>query len=401
MNNELQQHKKSDTVKWILTLIAFILVGVMLIGIILGWFEKNEPQAENEEEQAQLAQNMIVSASSGRRMSLASVRAAVPSSEVLESVTITATVQPDNEAENTGVNWGIKWKNASSAWATGKTVTDYVTVTPSGDGYAESKTVTLNNLQPFGEQIVVTATSRDNPDVSASANVDYIQRTTDFSLSFGGVQCNFGGKTGVTVELNQNGTPTGGTANLSVVHSDVYTIAAQNEVEYSLSIANMYGEGNKAKESYWLERIGNMYGVYSYAQFFSYTEHGNYESVSYDTFLNFSVAEKGLYFWVPFMIENMGLTFSSGAMGAFPATKTNYTPTDLVELIAGPSQVEGSMIEFTNVAHDMFTLTVTVKIKHNGTEYGSIVKTTDFRMNNYTNLSPVNEMSVDRESVIF
>lgn len=44
MNNELQQHKKSDTVKWILTLIAFILVGVMLIGIILGWFERKEVQ---------------------------------------------------------------------------------------------------------------------------------------------------------------------------------------------------------------------------------------------------------------------------------------------------------------------------------------------------------------------
>lgn len=40
MNNELQQHKTADTVKWILTLVAFILVGVMIIGIILGWLEK-------------------------------------------------------------------------------------------------------------------------------------------------------------------------------------------------------------------------------------------------------------------------------------------------------------------------------------------------------------------------
>ena len=27
MNNELQKHKTSDTVKWVLTLLAFILVG--------------------------------------------------------------------------------------------------------------------------------------------------------------------------------------------------------------------------------------------------------------------------------------------------------------------------------------------------------------------------------------
>ena len=45
MNNELQQHKKSDTVKWILTFIAFILVGIMIIGIILGWFERKKEQS--------------------------------------------------------------------------------------------------------------------------------------------------------------------------------------------------------------------------------------------------------------------------------------------------------------------------------------------------------------------
>ena len=41
-NNELYEHKRSDTVKWVLTLFAFILVGVMLAGIILGWFDKKE-----------------------------------------------------------------------------------------------------------------------------------------------------------------------------------------------------------------------------------------------------------------------------------------------------------------------------------------------------------------------
>ncbi len=44
MKDELQQHKTSNTVKWILTLIAFILIGVLLIGIILGWFERKEVQ---------------------------------------------------------------------------------------------------------------------------------------------------------------------------------------------------------------------------------------------------------------------------------------------------------------------------------------------------------------------
>ena len=57
MNNELQEHKKSDTVKWILTLVGFILVGMLLIGIILGWFEKKEVQGD-QREQAQAFQTV-------------------------------------------------------------------------------------------------------------------------------------------------------------------------------------------------------------------------------------------------------------------------------------------------------------------------------------------------------
>lgn len=50
MSNELYEHKRSDTIKWVLTLLAFILVGVMLAGIILGWFDKKEePPAEEEQ----------------------------------------------------------------------------------------------------------------------------------------------------------------------------------------------------------------------------------------------------------------------------------------------------------------------------------------------------------------
>ncbi|HIZ00319.1 MAG TPA: hypothetical protein H9676_06405, partial [Firmicutes bacterium] len=69
--NELYEHKRSDTVKWVLTLIAFIVVGVMLAGIICGWFEKKE----TEEEQAGApAYSFIVGNGEGNRMSLMSVR---------------------------------------------------------------------------------------------------------------------------------------------------------------------------------------------------------------------------------------------------------------------------------------------------------------------------------------
>ncbi len=42
MNNELFNHQKSDAVKWVCTLLAFLIVGVLIAGIICGWFDKKE-----------------------------------------------------------------------------------------------------------------------------------------------------------------------------------------------------------------------------------------------------------------------------------------------------------------------------------------------------------------------
>ena len=80
-----------------------------------------------------------------------------------ETLTITATVSPDNSADNTGLDWSMAFKNPSSAWATGKTLADYMTLTPSGTDAAGSKTVSVKCLKPFGEHIVLTATSQYNP----------------------------------------------------------------------------------------------------------------------------------------------------------------------------------------------------------------------------------------------
>ncbi len=89
------------------------------------------------------------------------------------SVTIKATVTP-TDATNAKLNWTVEWVSDTSEFATGKTVTDYVTVTSSSD----SHTATVKCLQPFGEQIRVKATAQSNPNASASCTVDYIKRVT-------------------------------------------------------------------------------------------------------------------------------------------------------------------------------------------------------------------------------
>ena len=80
------------------------------------------------------------------------------SAQAETAYTLTATITPA-DAANKAVDWTIAFKNASSEWATGKTVTEYATVTPSADG---ALTAVVENVAAFGEQIVVKATSRDN-----------------------------------------------------------------------------------------------------------------------------------------------------------------------------------------------------------------------------------------------
>ena len=105
------------------------------------------------------------------RMTFRNARALTNASEY-DSVTIQATVKPDN-ATNKNVSWSVAFVNSASAWATGKNVTDYVTVTPQSAG---SNIATVECLQPFGEQIKITVTSESNLNAKAECTVDFAKR---------------------------------------------------------------------------------------------------------------------------------------------------------------------------------------------------------------------------------
>lgn len=112
--------------------------------------------------------------------------------------TLTATITPSN-ATNKALDWSVEFVNPESAWANGKTVTDYVTVTPTADG---ALTANVACLQDFGEQIKVSATSRDNPAISAECTVDYVARVTDLT-----VELRTGGYEGTLVSSSNGDTP--------------------------------------------------------------------------------------------------------------------------------------------------------------------------------------------------
>lgn len=171
MSNELYEHKRSDTIKWVLTLLAFILVGVMLAGIILGWFEKKEdPPTEEEQQTEEVADGMTVSSVSARGLKL-TARAAYATMEdgvepAMADKEYTLTVTPDPVTADDKYTWTA-------------TDTSNITLTPAAD--TKSCKVTCN--QPFGTQITITVMSNQNEDVSASCTLDYVKEITGVTVT--------------------------------------------------------------------------------------------------------------------------------------------------------------------------------------------------------------------------
>lgn len=94
------------------------------------------------------------------------------------SYTLKATIKPDNTS-NQSVEWSAAWKSVSSSWANGKSVSDYVTVTPTSSG---ALTATVTCKEAFGEQVIITATTKDGTNLSAQCTCDYVKRVTKTQL---------------------------------------------------------------------------------------------------------------------------------------------------------------------------------------------------------------------------
>lgn len=145
-----------------------------------------------------------------------------------EGVTLEATAEP-SYATKTAVDWTVSFTNPDSEWATGKTVTDYVTITPTEDG---SLTATLECLQPFGEQIIVNVISRENATVNDSCPLEYMRRVESVSLKVGDDYVFTPGVNYADFEVATGNKGTGGKITLDVDFTDVYTIESWDGDSY-------------------------------------------------------------------------------------------------------------------------------------------------------------------------
>lgn len=172
-------------------LLVLVIAGTAaLVGVLSDGFknwDKFKPDEEQTEQQEETADNGGAIIGEGESNGIALMSAEIPVEEfaandvspMAESAyTLTATITPDDASDKT-VDWSVAFVNASSEWATGKTVTDYVTVTPTNDG---ALTANVECLQAFGEQIKVVCSARDESGVSGTCTVDYAKRVVGATL---------------------------------------------------------------------------------------------------------------------------------------------------------------------------------------------------------------------------
>lgn len=159
--------------------IAILLLIVIAVGVVLGvgfgkygqdtskWFKN--PQGEIPAE-PEIDDNFQLKPQSTKSMRLASGPARLAANGTTV-VRVTATALPETAPQE--FDWVLSFANPSSAWANGKNVTDYVTVTPTADG---ANTADVAIVGPFGEQIILNVISRDDTSKKANVTVDYVKR---------------------------------------------------------------------------------------------------------------------------------------------------------------------------------------------------------------------------------
>lgn len=224
-------------------LLVLVIAGAAaLVGVLSDGF-KNWDKFKPDEEQTEEG-GAIITEGEAHGMKLMSARIAPedyaangisPMAETAYS--LTATIMPEN-ATNKAVDWTIGFVDAESEWATGKTVTDYVTVTPTADG---ALTANVECVKDFGEQVRVTVTSRDNTAVKANATVDYTQKLQSVKSTFGSTVLS----NGMTKSFDLDASGQAAETWKHDYTTSAYTIAD----EYTTTVKISFADGVSAVES--------------------------------------------------------------------------------------------------------------------------------------------------------
>lgn len=153
-------------VKWVVILIACIVAAVIAAILVFVDFPENKQVASAEQQVASISLRNAP-------------RNVVHEIQVENSYTINATVLPST-ASDKSLTWTAQFVGSGSSWAKGKSVSDYVTITPSTD----TSKCEVKCLQPFGESVKITVTSISNNDIKAECICEFLQQSATIGSSY-------------------------------------------------------------------------------------------------------------------------------------------------------------------------------------------------------------------------
>lgn len=145
------------------------------------WSDKLPDTSDQDKPAGVATDGMTVNTVSSERMRLRAMPMTASAPKVTDSsYYLTATVEPADAWEQE-IEWLVSFKNPADAWASGKSASSYINVAPSSD----TRNATVTCLGGFGEQIIITARSKDNPEATATCTCDYVKRAENivFNLS--------------------------------------------------------------------------------------------------------------------------------------------------------------------------------------------------------------------------
>lgn len=179
-----------NSTKWALMSVALFLAFVMIAGLCLQVFGtgKVKPSEWFKHEEQLPAEGdgkvnpVIDEAAQEHGIKLMSAAAPLAAEEAgyQSSYTLTAVVQPA-DADNKKVTWSMAWENPSSAWATGKNIVEYFSLTYGEDVDVNQSDgtqleVTAKSKKPFGEPVVVTVRSNENAELFAQKRFQFVKQ---------------------------------------------------------------------------------------------------------------------------------------------------------------------------------------------------------------------------------
>lgn len=320
-------YKRSSGKVWtgiLAVLLVIVIIGVVAgVGILSDGF-KDWSRFETEQEQPaddDTADNggMIVDTEEGNRITLKATTISAEeyadygvSAQAESAQLLTATVLPEN-AVYENPTWTGSWQNAGSEWASGKTASDYFTVTVQEN----TLTATVQCLQAFAEVGIITFSVENGGETySCTATLNYAQRidTSSIEVKLGTLGTIYDGSAPdenevlVRLALDPEEQGEGGLLELSFERTDVYTVA--KEFNYSFEL---YGP---ASEYFFDDGMGGTVPL----RYNRYTgsSPGNMHYYAQE------LESSGLYFSLSFFADHLGLQYMVRGSHGYTAYEDVY-----------------------------------------------------------------------------